>query len=235
MMYNYQYTFRELLAYIVSGFDSGEIDDYDDEATPDIFPSKLLGYQFGSTTLDEAYGSDYTDSSDPIYLSYSFFTYSSDDSEWLLTSYGYQILEMVCKRFMDSYCISFDLDPYTDDLDEELELRAKRFWDKFLNVLQNTYDKYVMLLDFYANNKANLMNQISSSNTSTSRFNDTPQNAETDDEFEADDHVTNINKVTATSTTDGDTVMARLKEIEDKYNTQLLRWSNEFKICFWED
>ena len=65
-----------------------------------------------------------------------------------------------------------------------------------------------MLIQNLNNNKAKLLDDVKSS--STSRFNDTPQNS---GDFSDDNHTSNI--TTTTSSSNVGTMMQRLNEIED--------------------
>ena len=88
-------------------------------------------------------------------------------------------------------------------------------------------EKYVLLIKNLTNNKKKLLDDVKS--TSTSRFNDTPQNS---GDFSDDQHTSTVTK-TENSSNVG-TMMARLNEIEDNIKQLYLDWSNEFrKFIIW--
>ena len=87
---------------------------------------------------------------------------------------------------------------------------------------KSSMEKYSMLIQNLENNKAKLLDDVKSS--STSRFNDTPQNS---GDFSDDAHTSTVTK-TENSSNVG-TMMARLNEIEDNIKQLYLDWSNEFR------
>ena len=92
---------------------------------------------------------------------------------------------------------------------------------------KSSIDKYSMLIQNLEANKAKLLDDVKSS--STSRFNDTPQNS---GDFSDDNHTSTVTK-TENSSNVG-TMMARLNEIEDNIKQLYLDWSNEFrKFIIW--
>lgn len=112
---------------------------------------------------------------------------------------------------------------------------AKTFLNPLFSILQMTYNKYATILDIYESNKNKLMNGVKVISDGLARFNDTPQNEEVDDEFEADNHVTTITKSKNITEDERNTIMTRIKEIEDSYNSVLAQWSNEFEKAFIEE
>ena len=88
-------------------------------------------------------------------------------------------------------------------------------------------EKYSLLIQNLEANKAKLLDDVKSS--STSRFNDTPQNS---GDFSDDQHTSTMTK-TENSSNVG-TMMARLNEIEDNIKQLYIDWSNEFrKFIIW--
>lgn len=90
----------------------------------------------------------------------------------------------------------------------------------------NTHEYYLTLLTAYNDSQTKLMNDIKAITKSKARFNDTPQleGAET---YETDDFATNINVSEGESSTELNTKMMRLKEIQDNYKRILEDWLNE--------
>ena len=92
---------------------------------------------------------------------------------------------------------------------------------------KSSMEKYTMLIQNLENNKTKLLDDVKSS--STSRFNDTPQNS---GDFSDDQHTSTVTK-TENSSNVG-TMMARLNEIEDNIKQLYMDWSNEFrKFIIW--
>ena len=92
---------------------------------------------------------------------------------------------------------------------------------------KSSMDKYVILIQNLEANKTKLLDDVKSS--STSRFNDTPQNS---GDFSDDAHTSTVTK-TENSSNVG-TMMTRLNEIEDNIKQLYIDWSNEFrKFIIW--
>ena len=116
------------------------------------------------------------------------------------------------------------------DSDEDEDLVQKFSRTKVGQIMawwQSSSEKYSMLIQNLNNNKAKLLDDVKSS--STSRFNDTPQNS---GDFSDDAHTSTVTK-TENSSNVG-TMMARLNEIEDNIKQLYIDWSNEFrKFIIW--
>lgn len=99
--------------------------------------------------------------------------------------------------------------------------------------LNESTEKYSVLIDNLNQIKSKLMAQVQSTTTSDNDvlalFNDTPQAG---GDFTGDDYVTNASKNTSSSSTtiatDAATPIARLKEVQDKLDSLYGRWADEF-------
>ena len=96
---------------------------------------------------------------------------------------------------------------------------------QFYEVYLSTYEKYIALLDFYAAEKAHLLDRIGS--TTKSKFNDTPQNG---GDFDNDEHLSTINTTTAEQ--DVMPLINRLDDISRLYQNVVSDWADEFKHLF---
>ena len=102
---------------------------------------------------------------------------------------------------------------------------CKEFIIKFIYLCNKTYDRYKPILDYYTNNKNNLLNKIE--NVSERQFDDTPQTSG----GVYDDTYSSTYEKTKTQT-DLTTLMSRLDEINEKFENIYRRWANEFKGVF---
>lgn len=94
--------------------------------------------------------------------------------------------------------------------------------------LKSSNERYSLLIKNLDDNKQKLLDKISS--TSKVKFNDTPQTESAS--YSNDNFNTNI--TTTESSTDGTTVMTRLKEIENDLSMLYKMWADEFrKFIFW--
>lgn len=124
------------------------------------------------------------------------------------------------------------------------QLIIKSRINKLLSILAFTFEKYDKLLTLYKEKEDNLLDQIKSSSsgsnnsTSKNRRNDTPQDG---GEYGDDNHTTEIaqgetsqeNEITNSS--DKDTIIVRLNEIQTLYRNLLRDWSNELERVFYEE
>ena len=126
-------------------------------------------------------------------------------------------------RFYNEFVVYVDLDENEDFLKKFCRTKAGQIFAWWMS----SSEKYSMLIQNLSNNKAKLLDDVKSS--STSRFNDTPQNS---GDFSDDQHTSTITK-TENSSNVG-TMMARLNEIEDNIKQLYLDWSDEFrKFIIW--
>ena len=113
---------------------------------------------------------------------------------------------------------------YVDSDEDEsfVEKFARTKVGQIMSWWQSSLEKYSMLIQNLTANKAKLLDDVKSS--STSRFNDTPQNS---GDFSDDAHTSTVTK-TENSSNVG-TMMARLNEIEDNIKQLYIDWSDEFR------
>ena len=131
--------------------------------------------------------------------------------------------DYIWPRFYQEAIIYVD----SDESEDFLEKFCRTKVGQILSWFKASSEKYVMLIQNLENNKAKLLDDVKSS--STSRFNDTPQNS---GDFSDDQHTSTVTK-TENSSNVG-TMMARLNEIEDNIKQLYIDWSNEFrKFIIW--
>lgn len=135
-------------------------------------------------------------------------------------NYVETIWRMIKDRYIQEYC--FDIPLSTDVInDDNFKLQARLFFRKMISIFSQTYDRYALVMKSYMDRRANLLDKVEA----ITRFNDTPQDT---GEFADDKHTTHI----TTTKNDYDTLMGRLKEIQDSYNKVLRDWVEEFSCLF---
>ena len=162
-----------------------------------------------------------------------------EDNQCTWKDYVARVIDEVWLRYYDYFAFSvFN--------DNEINDEVKKFLVKFLNVLNNTYPRYSLLIKAQEDHKTKLMDGLTrhykdegeSEGGSTSRFNDTPQN---DGEFDDETHNTTVTKATAnnesslehTEETDNKYVYEKLSELENNLTNLYLKWANEIgKILY---
>ena len=126
--------------------------------------------------------------------------------------------DYIWPRFYQEAIIYVDSDEDEDFVEKFCRTKA----GQIMAWWQSSSEKYVMLIQNLEANKSKLLDDVKSS--STSRFNDTPQNS---GDFSDDQHTSTVTK-TENSSNVG-TMMARLNEIEDNIKQLYIDWSNEFR------
>jgi hypothetical protein len=123
---------------------------------------------------------------------------------------------------------------YTYTSEEALIAFAAIFGD-YLRRLErfvwNTYSRYTVIIEMYEvrlDDANNALSKITSGATNEVKFNDTPQVSD----GTVDSHLTNYTKTTSTSTTDANTIMARIAEIEEKMSDVYKNWTDEYIRAF---
>ena len=126
-------------------------------------------------------------------------------------------------RFYQEAIIYADLDKNEDFVEKFCRTKVGNIMSWWMS----SSEKYSLLIQNLTANKTKLLDDVKSS--STSRFNDTPQNS---GDFSDDNHTSNITK-TENSSNVG-TMMQRLNEIEDNIKQLYIDWSDEFrKFIIW--
>lgn len=207
------------------------------------------------TILTNAYSFDFTDSTDEGLSGLPFVEWNSTSSKWEFTTLFIKFLNFCFREYGSSYCTASP-----SEKDSDLILYSTLFLDNFLNLVVATYDKYKTLYNLYEQ-ETNLLKGVTTtyteegeSTTETTGTNsgynkqkDTPQN-EVSIENLGDDYNTSVNvnasnntasgsatsSGTRTEVQDRDTIISRLKEIEEKFLDLLATWALEFQTFFWE-
>ena len=135
--------------------------------------------------------------------------------------------------FIDYHKFGVSLD-YVLDPKRWIGFVADDFRDflmRFLSIVFQTRNRYEILIGEYNKQKSSLMNQLKTSSTTKSRFNDVPQEKL---DYQSDDYATNASIGESESFTDTTTPILRLKEIEINYSNIIKDWTSEFEGLFIE-
>lgn len=117
--------------------------------------------------------------------------------------------------------IELDYDEEPEDADIKSDFNRKHV-GAIYKWLKGSYDRYSQIIGLYEKNKANLLKAIST--TTTTRFNDTPQDGGS---FANDEHTSNISEMETNM--DGNTLMSRLQEVNRKLESYYESWAEEFR------
>lgn len=154
-------------------------------------------------------------------------------------------------RHKNDYCARYETPSITATAEEITAIKSKavfEFVNALANVLNFTYEKYSKILDVFDVTKTELLAGIkrttsgssSGSNSGKSVFNDTPQNENTGGVYDGDNYATTVTSNTGessaeaseTSYDDSELLIDRLEKIGNKYESIILKWSNEFNKLF---
>ena len=148
------------------------------------------------------------------------------------------LLNRVIERYWDEYVFDSDenISSPSDILTSpEVLYNTRRFLAKFIDIINNTYDKYSSILNSYETAKTHLLDQLErvTSGNDIRRENDTPQD---EGDFDDDNHTSYINQgeTSVTETHDDTPLIERLEKIQNLYQNTMLKWLNEFNDLFIE-
>ena len=153
---------------------------------------------------------------------------------------GFELWKSIYFRYYDMFVFFIDYKKLGISIDEALGKKtwikyvSDYFWDfliRFLSIVSQTRNRYEILIGEYNKQKSSLMNQLKTSSTTKSRFNDVPQEKLV---YQSDDYATNASIGESESLTDTTTPILRLKEIEINYSNIIKDWTSEFEGLFFE-
>ena len=153
---------------------------------------------------------------------------------------GFELWKSIYFRYYDMFVFFIDYKKLGISIDEALGSKTwikyvsddfREFMIRFLSILSQTRNRYEILIGEYNNQKSSLMNQLKTSSTTKSRFNDVPQEKLA---YQSDDYATNASIGESESLTDTTTPILRLKEIEINYSNIIKDWTSEFEGLFIE-
>ena len=117
--------------------------------------------------------------------------------------------------------------PFTDTLApnaEEVENAICKWIINLLINIENTYPYYNTLLTEYTSALTHLMDDIKATSKNKVKFNDTPQNPNTEGIYEGDNYITHFTSTEGENSSPLTTKMIRLKEIQDNFKSVMRDW-----------
>lgn len=134
------------------------------------------------------------------------------------TEYTVKLLQnYIWPQFWDAAIMYIDGAYDDEDIVHEWEHKKSKIY-RWINESKEVYELLIAQLEA---NKAKLLDKIATA--TNTKFNDTPQEPGF---FTEDQYTSNI--TTTETTTDANTLMARLKEIQDDLKSLYGKWANEF-------
>ena len=135
--------------------------------------------------------------------------------------------QRIIARYFDDYLFVIrkafnEEEPNNDEVDSNF----CRWIERFFNFVTQTFDYYATLLNFYADEKAALMEDIKATSKNKVKFNDTPQNPNNAGVYEGDDYITHFTATEGETSSPLMSKMMRLKEIQDHFKNLWADWVN---------
>lgn len=137
--------------------------------------------------------------------------------------------QYIYARYGDMGIFTSDKGTLTNDENKKL---FEKFLYKLINKIAFTQDRYITLINLYTKNKDDLLKQITTTSSRVSRFNDTPQD---EGVFTSDEHTTNLTQDEQTASTDKDSLIIRLSEIQNNFENLYKNWVDQFNDLFIEE
>lgn len=153
---------------------------------------------------------------------------------------GFELWKSIYFRYYDMFVFFIDYHKFGVSIDYVLDPKRwisfvadyfREFMIRFLSILSQTRSRYEILIGEYDKQKTSLMNQLKTSSTTKSRFNDVPQEKL---QYQSDDYATNASIGESETSADTTTPILRLKEIEINYSNIIKDWTSEFEGLFIE-
>lgn len=173
----------------------------------------------------------FTEMIDDSPFEFAVYTLSQFFSDELITEIVNALMGVVYNRHAYDYLcwkdVEFDGD---EEIDEEIFIKA---FTPIINVLNNTLPRYCPLLQQNEIYSTDPVAPIGSKTTGRTRFNDTPQdNGYYNEEFNNEEHATNVSSSSSETEVDSGSIMERLNEMFKNFRSIILEWSNEFNQIF---
>ena len=155
---------------------------------------------------------------------------------WPLNDTNVEKLWQLCfaryqRNFMFKIRKNFDEEAPTND---EIQEHFYLWLQNLCNAISQSYEYYNNLLTAYSGAISNLMDDITATSKNKVKFNDTPQNANTDDVYEGDNYITHFTATEGESTSPLMSKIMRLKEIQDHFKSVMADWVEYMHRCWLE-
>ena len=146
-----------------------------------------------------------------------------------------ELFSLVLGRFHNNAIIKITKFFNEEPSQEEIQKGLKEFYYRYLSMLNDTYEVYMLLLKEYATAKDSLMADIKATSKNKVKFNDTPQNSNASGTYEGDNYITHFTSTEGENSSPLMSKMMRLKEIQDNYRDLMTEWVRDFRRIFYEE
>lgn len=147
---------------------------------------------------------------------------------------AYKLVSLVLSRYNEHAIIKIVKGINEEEPNEEEIHKEYRKWGiKFLNLFNDTFAYYSILLNNYHTAESQLMADIKATSSNKVKFNDTPQNPNNSQIYEGDNYLTHFTATEGETSSPLMSKMMRLKEIQDHYKDALGDWVKVFERIFY--
>lgn len=158
--------------------------------------------------------------------------------------------QVIMNKYYDEIAVVCDEESPLYPMTDELKDKTRKLFGRIISIIIETKTKYVALINALEANKTTLMAGLSSSATSSgstsqtgsSRYNDTPQGKFSNHNYEGDDYISEItmndnigsSSGSESRTWDDKTKVAKIREIEANLSDLYREWAKCFECLFIE-
>ena len=147
-----------------------------------------------------------------------------------------ELCSLVMNRYQDHANIRIRKSFYEGEpTNSEKEAEIRKWGYKFISLLNDTHDYYMNMLSLYKDNQSKLMDDIKAASKNKVKFNDTPQNSNGSGTYEGDDYITHFTSTEGETSSELNSKIMRLKEIQDNYRDMMSAWVRDFERIFYQE
>lgn len=147
-----------------------------------------------------------------------------------------ELISLVLSKYRTHANIKIEKSFYEGEpTNDEIKAAVKEWAYKFIALLNDTHTYYIKMLSLYKDSENKLLDDIKATSKNKVKFNDTPQNPNTSDIYEGDNYITHFTATEGESSSELNSKIMRLKEIQDNYRDMMSSWVRDFERLFYQE
>ena len=147
-----------------------------------------------------------------------------------------ELISLVMSKYQNHANIRIRKSFYEGEPTTSEKANAVQEWAyKFIALLNDTHTYYVKMLSLYKDNESKLMDDIKATSKNKVKFNDTPQNSNGSGTYEGDNYITHFTSTEGENSSELNSKIMRLKEIQDNYRDMMSSWVRDFERIFYTE
>lgn len=156
---------------------------------------------------------------------------SHEETRYRIKAIVEKLYQKIYSRFGDMILCKYEANKDSSEENKNLLYSIYQALLKIVRIADETIPKYETLLKLYEEKKDNILNELKVTTESLSKHNDTPQG---EGDFSGDEYTSDINKLHSEMKRE-DSLIARLREIDDSFKNCFEDWIMEFEKIFIEE